>query len=154
MFEFLKSFETSKNRIEMGCTVVWRVSRNDIEQLRASLPYPIPSQLLALYEEVGIGVFCRGSSGQKSISHNTIIPPNEVLSVLDGTSELVLPYTQLQPDTLPFFDRDLDSFLCFHSKSENPNAVHWMWGEKICDSLIEFIQRLVEDPDWFNPPKL
>ena len=26
-----------------------------------------------------------------------------------------------------------------------------MWGYKICDSLVEFFKRLVEDPDWFSP---
>ncbi len=63
-----------------------------------------------------------------------------------------MPYTQVEHGTLPFFERDVDLFLCLHPDSDNPNAVHWMWGDKICDSLVEFFQRLVEDPDWFNPP--
>lgn len=111
-----------------------------------------PEQLKAFYLELGTGTVQRGSSGVETTAHNYVINPPDIPKLIGGTCEWMMPYTQIQPDTIPFFERDIDLFLCVHPKSGNPNAVHWMWGEKICESAIEFFQRLVEDPDWFNPP--
>ena len=69
----------------------------------------------------------------------------------------MMSYTKIEPKTLPFFERNVDLFLCLKPHDKNPNAVWWMWGAqmpnqgKICDSIFEFFERLEESPDWFNP---
>ncbi len=127
------------------------VAKQSIASAELLLGYRLPEQLRQFYLEQGYGFITRGKSGQ-SISVNRICHPQELYEIVTGNFEGLLPDFEAQPDTLPFFERDTNLFLCHHPASDNPNAVHWMWGEKICDSLVEFFQRLVEDPDWFNPP--
>ncbi len=113
-------------------------------------------ELERFYLEIGWGQLQTGSNGIAT-DFNYVASPAEIVGIINGTSEWLMPYSQIEENTLPFFQRDVDLFLCLHPKSENPNAVWWMWGEqmpnngKICDSLVEFFQRLVVDPDWFNP---
>lgn len=132
--------------------------QKDIELAEVTLALDLPAQLKAFYAEIGSGQLQTGSNGDTS-DFNWIASPKELVKILKGTSDWLMPYSQLEPDTLPFFQRDVDLFLCLKPKSDNPNAVWWMWGElmpnggKICDSLVEFFQRLVEDPNWFSPPK-
>ncbi|UCV04240.1 SMI1/KNR4 family protein [Dechloromonas denitrificans] len=119
--------------------------------------FKLPIQLVEFYREIGWGQLQTGTNGNTS-DFNYVASIDELTALAKGTSDWLMPYSQLEPDTLPFFQRDVDLFLCLHPQSENPNAVYWMWGEKlpndgkICDSLAEFFQRLVEDPNWFNPP--
>lgn len=116
----------------------------------------LPSQLTCFYQEVGWGQLQTGKNG-KVTDFNYVASPEELVAIAKGTSDWLLPYTQIEPNTLPFFERDVDLFLCLHPHSDNPNAVWWMWGEKmpnggkISNSLVDFFQRLVEDPNWFNP---
>lgn len=130
----------------------WKCSPEILAKAEDALGYPFPSQLRNLYLEAGAGTV-RKKGVVEGFSYNNILIPTDIPKLLDGTCEWMMPYTQIEPDTLPFFERGVDLFLCLHPHSDNPNAVHWMWGEKICDSLVEFFQRLVEDPDWFNPSK-
>lgn len=125
----------------------------EVEKTSGNIIGGFPEQLKKFYLELGAGTVHKSKAGLETSSHNYVINPVEIPKLLDGTCEWMMPYTQIEPNTLPFFERDVDLFLCLHPQSDNPNAVHWMWGEKICDSLVEFFQRLVEDPDWFNPPK-
>jgi hypothetical protein len=131
---------------------------NDAVLLAAEndLGYGLPLQLRAYYSEIGVGSLVSNES-QATFSENNVLIPTHIAKLVDGTCGWMLPYTQIEPDTLPFFERALDTFICLKPKSDNPNAVWWMWGElmpdsgKICDSLVEFFQRLVADPNWFNP---
>jgi hypothetical protein len=106
--------------------------------------------------EIGWGQLQTGLNGEKA-DFNFIASPDELCQIHAGTSDWLMPYSQLEPETIPFLQRDTDLFLCVKPFSENPNAVWWMWGQnlpndgKICDSLIEFFERLIEDPNWFNP---
>lgn len=128
-------------------------------KVERELGYELPSQLRTYYREVGVGNLVADES-QATFSDNNILIPTHIPKLIDGTCGWMMPYTQIEPGTLPFFERALDTFLCLKPNSDNPNAVWWMWGElmpnggKICDSLVEFFERLVEDPNWFSPPKL
>ena len=130
----------------------WKCPPEILAKAEHALGYPLPSQLRNLYLEAGVGTVVKKGIIE-SLSYNNILIPTDIPKLLDGTCEWMMPYTQIAPDTLPFFERDVDLFLCLHPQSDSPNAVWWMWGEKICDSLVEFFQKLVEDPDWFNPSK-
>jgi len=143
----------NKARLELYENGFYSIDDGELTEAEKSLGTQFPEQLRAFYVEVGWGRLQTGANSRYTMSKNWIFPCEDVPQLLNGTCEWMMPYTQIQPDTLPFFERDVDLFLCLHPKSENPNAVHWMWGDKICDSLVEFFQRLVEDPDWFNPPK-
>jgi hypothetical protein len=161
MFEFMshlaKDPSTTKKLglYENGFFPVSKVSTDIAER---ELGFELPSELLTFYAEIGEGRLQTGTNG-KHTDNNLVASPSELAKLLNGTSDWLMPYSQIEPDVLPFFQRDVDLFLCLHPKSDNPNAVYWMWGEnmpnggKICDSLVEFFQRLVVDPDWFNPPK-
>ena len=130
------------------------VNNDLIFEAERKLDYAFPNELRTFYLEIGEGRLQSGEEARfVSHSHNSVIHPTDIPKLLDGTCEWMMPYTEIQPDVLPFFDRDLDLFLCLRPRSGNPNAVYWMWGDRICDSLIEFFQRLMVDPDWFNPPK-
>jgi hypothetical protein len=131
---------------------LWLCPKTILADAEKCLGYRFPHQLRLFYLEVGVGRL-PGYTHTAYNSPNNILIPTHIPRLIDGTCEWMMPYTQIEPETLPFFERDVDLFLCLHPKSDNPNAVYWMWGEKICDSLVEFFQKLVEDPDWFNPPK-
>lgn len=128
----------------------------EIDVLEKELGITLPYELKAFYLEIGAGQLQTGTNGDIS-DFNWVADPIELAKIAHGKSDWLMPYSVIEPDTLPFFQRDVDLFLCLHPKSENPNAVWWMWGDKlpnggkICDSLVEFFQRLVEDPNWFNP---
>lgn len=131
---------------------LWLCPETILVDTEKCLGYRFPHQLRSLYLEVGVGRL-PGYTHTVYNSPNNILIPTHIPKLINGTCEWMMPYTQIEPNTLPFFERDVDLFLCLHPKSDNPNAVYWMWGEKICDSLLEFFQKLVVDPDWFNPPK-
>lgn len=133
--------------------------KTEIASIEDFLGFKLPTELKAFYLEIGAGQLQTGISGSVS-DFNWIASPSELTSILQGTSDWLMPYSQIEPDTLPFFQRGVDHFICLKPHSDNPNAVWWMWGDlspdkgKICDSLVEFFERLIEDPNWFNPPKL
>ncbi|MES2976005.1 MAG: SMI1/KNR4 family protein [Pseudomonadota bacterium] len=133
-----------------GANHLIAVTYESIVLAELALGYRLPEQLRQFYIELGYGFITRGQRGQTS-SVNRICHPQELYEIVAGTFEGLLPDFELQPATLPFFERDTSLFLCLRPESDQPIAVHWMWGGKICDSLVDFFQRLVEDPDWFNP---
>lgn len=139
-------------RLELYENWLCPVSAESVILAEKEIGIEFPSQLRAFYQQVGFGAILTGTSGWKSISHNEIIHPEDIPKILNGTCEWIMPYTVIEPDTIPFLNRDLDVLICLRPHSENPNAVWRMWGRKICDSLVEFFQRLLEDPDWFSPP--
>lgn len=128
----------------------WRLEQSDIRAVEFELGYEFPPQLFAFYSEIGVGTV-RASGKAEGLSYNNVIFPWDIGKLLSGDCVWMDPETGVQPGTLPFFERDIGLFLCLHPGSDEPNAVYWMWGEKICDSLVEFFQRLLVDPDWFNP---
>jgi SMI1 / KNR4 family (SUKH-1) len=162
MFEFmyhLRRKPVPGTVVPLYGNVFHPLSDADIVELEENALFAnLPTQLKSFYEEIGEGQLQTGSSGATS-DFNWVASPKELVSIVNGTSDWLMPYSQLEPHTLPFLQRGVDSFLCLKPKSDNPNAVWWMWGElmpnggKICDSLVEFFQRLVEDPNWFNPPQ-
>ncbi len=161
MFEFMADLKRNPKvvkRLELYENGFFDVSPEQICLAEKFLGYELPVQLRAFYLEVGEGRLQTGRNGRTS-DFNNVASPDDLVAIQNGTSDWLMPYTEIEPDTLPFFERDVDLFLCLHPKSDNPNAVWWMWGEKmpnggkICDSLVEFFQRLVEDPNWFNPPR-
>jgi len=135
---------------------LWKVSENHLAEVEESLGFKLPLMLRQFYLEIGVGRIPTYTHTAYN-SPNNILLPSHIPKLIDRTCEWMMPYTTIEPETLPFFERDVDLFLCLHPKSENPNAVYWMWGQdmpnggKICDSLIEFFERLVKDPNWFNP---
>jgi SMI1 / KNR4 family (SUKH-1) len=130
----------------------------DIRAAEEAFNIKLPSQLKFFYDEIGWGQLQMGANGLTA-DYNYIAAPAELVEIHNGTSGWLMPYSVLEPESLPFLQRGVDSFLCLKPKSDNPNAIWWMWGElmphsgKICDSLVEFFQRLVADPNWFNPPQ-
>jgi hypothetical protein len=161
MFEFMKHLVVIPEPDKvypLYANVFCRVDQSEVELAEQALKSPLPEQLRAFYLEIGEGQLQTGSSGAVS-DNNLVAAPSELIEIINGTSEWLMPYSQIEPNTLPFFQRGVDSFLCLKPRSDNPNAVWHMWGElmpnggKICDSLVEFFERLVEDPNWFNPPK-
>lgn len=162
MFEFmihLKRKPILGNVVPLYGNVFCPLADEDVFELAENtLLSNLPTQLKAFYDEIGEGQLQTGLNGATS-DFNWVASPKELVNILNGTSDWLMPYSQLEPATLPFFQRGVDSFLCLKPQSDNPNAVWWMWGElmpndgKICDSLVEFFERLVEDPNWFSPPK-
>jgi hypothetical protein len=137
---------------------LWQIPVDVLDEAEKCLGYRFPAMLRQFYLEVGVGRIPSYRHAANN-SPNNILIPTHIPKLIDGTCEWMMPYTTIEPNTLPFFERDVDLFLCLHPKSENPNAVFWMWGEnmpnagKVCDSLIDFFERLVKDPNWFNPSK-
>jgi hypothetical protein len=159
MYEFMHTLkrEPNPNRVmDLNENFFIPVSLAAVDHVEDALGIKLPLQLVAFYREIGWGQLQTGTNGNTT-DFNYVASLEELEAIANGSSDWLMPYTRLEPDTLPFFQRDVDLFLCLHPKSDNPNAVWWMWGEKlpnggkICDSLVEFFQRLVEDPNWFNP---
>lgn len=151
----IRSFE---DPYDVYATGFWRCPEEFLQTAETELGYQFPIELRSWFLEIGVGKITPPTR-KAFVSDNNILIPTHIPKLINGTCEWMMPYTHIEQDTLPFFERDVDLFLCLHPKSDNPNAVWWMWGEKmpnggkICDSLVEFFRRLVEDPDWFNPPK-
>lgn len=161
MYEFLHHLKHASNAeaaIQMHENFFIPVDIAAIKRVEQVWGFALPSQLAEFYKELGWGQIQTGKSSQVS-DGNYIASLDELLAIADRTSDWLTPYTKLEPDTLPFFQRDVDFFLCLKPRSDNPNAVWHMWGElmpnggKISNSLVDFFQRLVEDPNWFNPIK-
>jgi SMI1 / KNR4 family (SUKH-1) len=162
MFEFMSHLLCQPNQglvMQLHENFFFPVSTASIDRAQETWKCQFPSQLVQFFQELGWGQLQSGRNGDVA-DFNFVASPDEMSNIFTGTSDWLMPYSELEPDTLPFFQRDVDLFLCLKPKSDNPNAVWWMWGEqmpnggKICDSLVEFFQRLVEDPNWFNPPKI
>lgn len=134
---------------------LWKCPDIYLIKAEKKLGFIFPSELRSWYLDHGVGRMT-GYLHTPYNSPNNILIPTHIPKLIDGTCEWMMPYTQIEPGTLPFFERDVDLFLCLKPHSNNPNAVWWMWGEKmpnqgkICDSLVDFFERLVEDPDWFS----
>lgn len=109
---------------------LWQCNEEILTDAELSLGYRFPNQLRAFYLEIGVGRI----SGYTHTTHNSpnnILLPSHIPKLVNGTCEWMMPYTQIQPNTLPFFERDVDLFLCLHPQSDNPNAVHWMWKKNL-----------------------
>lgn len=153
--QHLKKNPAITKHLELHENAFFPVTQDEIYKAEIDLGFTLPSELRRFYEGVGEGRLQTGRNG-KVTDNNYVVSPREIIEIMDGTSaEWITPgdTDEMEPETLPFFIRYPSLFLCLHPHNENPNAVWWMWGEKICDSLVEFFQRLVEDPDWFNPPR-
>lgn len=137
---------------------IWRCSPLLIANVEDTLGYLIPSELRDFYLSFGAGRLPGYVHTAYNSPNNILLPPH-IPRLISGLCKWMMGYTQMEPKTLPFFEVDVDLFLCLKPDSENPNAVWWMWGElqpnqgKICDSLVEFFEKLVVDPNWFNPPR-
>lgn len=137
---------------------LWRCKYELIADAEKQIGYSLPAELKEFYYEYGVGRIV-GYEHTPYNSPNNILIPTHIPKLINGTCGWMMPYTQIEPNTLPFFERDVDLFLCLKPHSDNPNAVWWMWGGemhnggKICDSLVEFFEKLIIDPDWFNPPQ-
>ncbi|THF59461.1 SMI1/KNR4 family protein [Pseudothauera rhizosphaerae] len=160
MYEFMRHLKRdpeSNKIIGLHENFFLPVGLSEINEAENSLNIAFPAELRQFYMEVGWGQLQTGNSGAVA-DYNYIASPREIVAIIDGASEWLMPYSQIEAQTLPFLQRDVDLFLCLHPNSDNPNAVYWMWGEKmsnggrICDSLVGFFRRLVDDPNWFNLP--
>ena len=160
MYEnILNSIAVFKNEIEAkkanDINYFIEIEREFIDNLE--LKVTIPIQLLNLYIEKGCG-FLNSKINKEQFFLNRIMHPLDVIAVINHNYVGLTSEFEYEENTLPFLEVDVDFFLCLKPYSENPNAVHHMWGElmpnngKICDSLVEFIERLVEDPNWFSQP--
>lgn len=158
MYEFMYSMRRNKNddlKIPLYTNFFISDDLHLIPSVELAWSCIMPSELVAFYREMGWGQLQTGSNGEHS-DFNYIASLQELIDISRGTSDWLMPYSRIEPSTLPFFQRDVDLFLCLKPHSDNPNAVWWMWGEKmpnqgkICDSLVEFFERLVQDPDWFS----
>lgn len=122
-----------------------------VDSAENMLGFRFPDVLRQYYLSVGVGQLVPANR-EAAISDNNVLIPTHIPKLIGNSCGWMMPYTKIQPGTIPFFERGVDLFLCLHPNSDNPSAVHWMWGDKICDSLVEFFQRFIEDPDWFNLP--
>lgn len=158
MYEFMYSLRKNKNAnqiIPLHENFFFPDDLSLIPKVELAWSCIIPSELSIFYHEMGWGQLQTGINGTYS-DFNYIASLEELIKLSQGTSDWLMPYSQIEPGALPFFQRDVDYFFCLKPHSENPNAVWRMWGAKmpnhgkICDSLVEFFERLVEDPNWFN----
>jgi antitoxin YxxD len=161
MYEFLEEYVQRSKSVTLNTddkALILPVKESDLIELRSHSEFDIPDQLANFFKEIGYGFF-NVSSNSKTANLNRMCHPKDIVEILQGTYEGFVEVVKVEPNALPFFEVDVGLLLCLKPKSENPNAVWWMWGElmpnggKICDSLVEFFQRLVEDPNWFNPSK-
>lgn len=162
MFEFMTNLSNGKRidrRVQAATegdpyehylSGFWRIDPADLRDVESELGYSLPEQLSAFYSEIGVGTV-RSSKKIEGLSYNNVLFPWDMGKLIAGTCAWADPDIEIEPDVLPFFERDVGLFLCVRPESEQPNAVHWMWGDKICDSVVEFFQRVIVDPDWFNP---
>ncbi len=161
MYEFmyyLKKDFSPERTIQLHENFFLATNQEAINKAEKICGFELPHQLKIFYEEIGYGQLQTGKNGDTA-DFNYVAGPLDLIAISQYSSEWLMPYSVIEPGVLPFFQRDVDLFLCLHPKSEHPNAVYWMWGEKmpnggkICDSLVEFFKRLVDDPNWFNPIK-
>lgn len=135
----------------------WRCEEREITELERLIGVQMPIQLRHYYLERGVGTF-RNNDTPESFSYNNVLIPSDIPKLMAGTCEWMMPNVNIEPDTLPFFERDVNLFLCVKPKSLEPDAVWWMWGQnlpnsgKVSNSLVEFFERLRLDPDWFSLP--
>jgi hypothetical protein len=140
MFEFMSDLKRNPSivkRLELYENGFFPVSMIELKQAELSLGFDFPSELRSFYEEIGEGRLQTGRNGNFT-DNNHIASPSEVVAILKGTSDWLTPYSELQPGVLPFFQRDIDLFLCLHPQSNNPNAVQWMWGGEYAILWLNF----------------
>lgn len=143
---------TESDPYEYYISGFWKVDPADICTVESELGYKLPDQLSAFYSEIGVGTI-RTPGKVEGFSYNNVIFPWDISGLFSGDCAWMEPGLEIQPNVLPFFERDVGLFLCLRPGTAEPNAVYWMWGDKICNSLVEFFEKLVVDPDWFNPSK-
>ncbi len=130
MFEFLephieRALHGQSREDKKAC--VFSVQESAVVALADTLAQPIPDQLLSLFQEVGYGFFDRSSSNSTT-SANRLCHPLDIVAIMRGEFDGLSSDFVLEPNTLPFFERDLHLYCCLKPQSDNPNAVWWMWG--------------------------
>ncbi|MWL91006.1 hypothetical protein [Cupriavidus sp. SW-Y-13] len=114
MFEFLKPLvriPSSTLRLGLFENGFFPVNNDLIFEAEKKLGYAFPNELRTFYVGIGEGRLQSGEEARFfSHSHNSVIHPTDIPKLFDGTCEWMMPYTEIQPDVLPFFDRDLDLF--------------------------------------------
>lgn len=127
----------------------WRCEEKILLQVETDLGFKLPTELRAWYLEVGV---CRIPFGEQTpySSPNNVLMPTHMPQLVGGICSWMEPDIVVEPRTLPFFERDAGLFVCVHPFSANPNAVHWMWGECIGNSVAEFFRNMLDNPDWLG----
>ena len=113
MFEFMADLKRNPKvvkRLELYENGFFDVSPEQICLAEKFLGYELPVQLRAFYLEVGEGRLQTGRNGRTS-DFNNVASPDDLVAIQNGTSDWLMPYTEIEPDTLPFFERDVDLFL-------------------------------------------
>lgn len=125
-----------------------KVTSNEIDDLEKITP--IPQQLKQFWLEVGEGFINSSNDGQIiSDCNNQILSPLDIKNILLGNSD-ERPFFELENNTIPFFEVTPSSFICMKNTNDNI-GIYWMFGNKIANSLQDFINILLLDPnnlDW------
>ena len=116
------------------------ISEGEIESAEKRMQFSFPEELRCFYSEIGYG-FIRGS---KSFA-NRIMPPVAVADYVcfDDFYEYV-DRSIYSDDDIPFFDLSAEDFLMIRKDGK---IVYF--GDIIADSFTEFIEKELENPDYF-----
>ena len=155
-YGYLKKYINNKEK--WPSNIFQEIRLESINEYEKKLGLQFPRQLKDFWQEIGCGFLVASDEaiGLSTFDHdNRILPPEDIESIilLKEGSDLILPeYAEyLEDGDMPFFSiADSSSFLVMKPKSDNPNAVYDMAGNKIEDSFERFIHRLYyESPTYY-----
>ena len=139
----------------------YKISEFDIHKAEKLYGHSFPSQLKQFYREIGPGMLrCPNKPpvDYSFSSYNEFIHPMAMVGFTQGQrlNDEYQHYMDqsvmddLEPGDLPFFEvGDSCQFMIMKAFSDNPNAVYSQWGDKISDSLYEFVHNLYYKSTYF-----
>ena len=153
-FSYLNKFISKDGNHNVFGNLFISLNQDYVHKAEMRLGFVFPSELRDFYLSIGYGyLICKEGQQEECEHDNRIMGPNSIADILllGVDSGQLHPDAEFEPWEMPFFEiGDGASFLVMHPKSEHPNAVYNMLGEKITDHFSDFIWRLYhESPSFY-----
>lgn len=151
MFDKLKKYIVAGevNSIDEG-NCFYPVKDGAIAAAEKKLGFEMPSQLRQFYNEVGYGFLVQSEDGRNTTSAiNRFVDPLSVARLYLGEDEYV-PFEGFEKGSLPFFEIADQIYLVMHPFSEKQDAVYYASGEMVSNTLNDFIEGLLTDPEFYE----
>ena len=158
-YDYLKKYMDIEGKSSAEENSFYSITEDNIKEEENRIGFCFPKELKEFWRELGCGFF-RASTPEKNISQkdwvNRLLPPEDIASILLEGSEselMVAPAYELyqglkREGDFPFFEIG-DSYDFLYMNFNKP-GVYELDGNKIADSLEEFVHRLYyESPIYY-----
>ena len=151
MFEVIRRLMVNGNDMPDHPNVYYPVSNEEISGSESRLGYRLPEQLTTFHREIGYAFFTSASSSKAGEVNyiNRFLAPSQIVSLLLNHDEESRPSEGFKEGEIPFFEVGDQLYLVLRPSRTHLHHVAWPYGKIICNDLVEFTNRLAENPRFY-----